>query len=286
MQFPILLADAGGTSVHWCLCKSPSETEHFRTSGINPYFTSKEDIILYLNKVYDNFLLSLPKSIIYYGAGCEASTQNKYIQELLQAEFPTSKTTIVHGDLLAVAHALLGNTAGMVGIIGTGTNLAYFDGEHFVEKMTSLGFWLGDEGSGSYFGKNLIADFLRKKLPARLQVAMEKEFPKLTIPLALHHLYKENRPNAYAASFMPFLYQYQDDPWVKSRIIEGFRLFIQNEIEAFKEYGSQTIHFTGGVAYHFLPLLTIAIEEAGLNMGQVENEIMEKLATYWLKQVV
>jgi hypothetical protein len=57
-------------------------------------------------------------------------------------------------------------------------------------------------------------------------------------------------------------------------------------MEAFRPYGSLTIHFTGGVAYHFLPILTIAIEEAGLKIGQVENQIMAKLAAYWLNQVV
>lgn len=285
MEFPILLADAGGTNVDWCLCQSNGSIEHFRTRGINPYFTTKEDIIKYLNSVYDYFILALPKSIVYYGAGCDALTQNKYLEELLLNEFPTVKQIQVHGDLLAVAHALLGNEAGLVGIIGTGTNLAWFDGKKFTEKMTSLGFWLGDEGSGGYFGKNLIADYLRRKLPARLQVAMQKEFPKLSIPLALHHLYKEDRPNAYAASYVPFLYQYQDDPWVQSRILEGFRLFVHNELDAFRAYGVKTIQFTGSVAFHFQPLLSLALEDLGYTLGQVQNELMEPLAKYWLQQM-
>ena len=41
----------------------------------------------------------------------------------------------------------------ITGILGTGSNSCFFDGEKIYENAPSLGFMLGDEASGNNFGK-------------------------------------------------------------------------------------------------------------------------------------
>jgi N-acetylglucosamine kinase-like BadF-type ATPase len=48
----------------------------------------------------------------------------------------------------------------IVCILGTGSNSCYFDGENLKIELPSLGFLIGDEGSGSAIGKQLVRRFL------------------------------------------------------------------------------------------------------------------------------
>ena len=76
---------------------------------------------------------------------------------------------IVDHDLLAAARALLFNEKGFAAILGTGTNSALYDGNNITYNIDSLGYFLGDEGSGSWLGKKLLRDQLRGYLPAELE---------------------------------------------------------------------------------------------------------------------
>jgi glucosamine kinase len=49
--------------------------------------------------------------------------------------------------------------------MGTGSNISFFDGEEIFDGQHGLGFVLGDEGSGTWFGKTLITDFLYGNMP-------------------------------------------------------------------------------------------------------------------------
>ena len=63
----------------------------------------------------------------------------------------------------------------LVGVIGTvsaypysyyysNSNSYYYDGNQVSKKIPALGYVLGDEGGGSYFGKQLLRDLLYKDL--------------------------------------------------------------------------------------------------------------------------
>lgn len=71
-------------------------------------------------------------------------------------------------DLLGAARGLLGHSDGFVGILGTGANSGLFVGGKIVQNIDSLGYILGDEGSGCYIGKQLLSTYLRGYLPADL----------------------------------------------------------------------------------------------------------------------
>lgn len=69
----------------------------------------------------------------------------------LVAQFRTPVT--VMSDLLGAARGLFIDQPGLPCILGTGSNSCIYDGAEIVDNVKSLGFILGDEGSGAFIGK-------------------------------------------------------------------------------------------------------------------------------------
>ena len=104
----------------------------------------------------------------FYGAACRRAQKAEVIAAAMRQLFPNAKAHVTE-DLLAAARALLGREPGFAAILGTGTNSCLYDGEKITYNVDSLGYFLGDEGSGSYIGKRLLRDYLRGLLPDGLQ---------------------------------------------------------------------------------------------------------------------
>ena len=84
------------------------------------------------------------------------------IKLVLNRCFPKAKAN-VYPDTLAACHALFGRNAGVACILGTGSNACVYDGEKITQSIVSLGFMLGDEGSGCHIGKRIVHDYFYGK---------------------------------------------------------------------------------------------------------------------------
>ena len=69
----------------------------------------------------------------------------------------------------------------ITGILGTGSNSCFFDGEKIYENAPSLGFMLGDEASGNNFGKKLICLYFNNVLDEDLKQKYEAEYESLIL---------------------------------------------------------------------------------------------------------
>ena len=65
----ILIADSGSTKTDWILI-SPRTRKEYRTTGINPYFMSKNEISQILSRTFDNAQRKSIRKVFFYGAGC------------------------------------------------------------------------------------------------------------------------------------------------------------------------------------------------------------------------
>lgn len=150
----VLIADSGSTKCTW-IASDGARTTNVRTRGINAVQHSAEQI--------REALAELPPcdgvtSVKFYGAGCgetfpEASEK---LRRELKAHFGTTDIT-VESDLLGAARALWGHGEGIACILGTGSNSCYYDGVRIVRNTPPLGWVLGDEGSGTYIGRQLLS---------------------------------------------------------------------------------------------------------------------------------
>lgn len=163
----ILIADSGSTKTEWLLVGKQGIERTFRTSGINPYFLGEEEIRRVLTR---EVLVELPieriTDVYFYGAGCIGLPGEMLCLQLHRVIGPD--TVEVNSDLIGAARALFGDKAGIVAILGTGSNSGFYDGRDIILQTPSLGFILGDEGSGSDLGKHLLSDAMKGLLPEEL----------------------------------------------------------------------------------------------------------------------
>src|SRR5690606_20564764 len=83
-----------------------------------------------------------------------------------------SARIVVDSDLVGAARGLCGTTPGLVLILGTGMNAGWYDGAALHQPMPSLGWILGDEGSGADIGRTLLRDAFYKRMPADVSQAL------------------------------------------------------------------------------------------------------------------
>ena len=157
----ILIADSGSTKCSWALCDEQKNIIlKCDTIGFNPYFIDKKRILEHLkNSALEKHKCEI-ETIFFYGAGCSSEDKNNIIKESLSEFFNNAIITIKH-DIDAASYAMYNGKPNITCILGTGSNSCYFDGENIVEHAPSVGFLIGDEGSGNYFGKKILNLYFR-----------------------------------------------------------------------------------------------------------------------------
>ncbi|WP_102407741.1 N-acetylglucosamine kinase [Parabacteroides bouchesdurhonensis] len=275
----ILIADSGSTKTSWCLVDSGKKIVEFFTEGYNPCYVGEDYITSSLQQV---FPLEIERNSVYavyfYGAGCYEE-EFTIIKRSLKPFFPKAELFVAM-DLLASARALLGNTAGFVTILGTGTNSCLYDGTDIILNIDSLGFLLGDEGSGGYIGKHLIRDYVRGNMPVDIEQLFKSEY-QLTREELVHRVYMDKMPNRYCASFTHFLTkQCKGKEYAQQLVINAFRDLFENIICKYPDYKSLTFNSVGSIGWLFQDILSQTAKEYTMEVGRIIREPMEGLIEY------
>src|SRR6056297_1509506 len=170
-----IVADSGSTKTNWSIVEKDKIISSFKTRRLNPYFANNELITRELNIHFsDTVNQNHIKNIYLYGAGF-SSEQTKQIIVKGCKNFFTNAQINIETDLLGAARAIFDNQEGIITIMGTGSNTGVYNGEEISCHINSLGFALGDEGSGAHLGKLLIIDYLHDNLPKDLKNQFEKK---------------------------------------------------------------------------------------------------------------
>lgn len=279
----ILIADSGSTKTDWCILEG-SRQFFFQTGGFNPFFISPQEMG---HAMDDNFPAELDKSAIhavyFYGSGCFAET-GKRVAAVLNSIF-TQALVEVNLDLLGSARALLGQKAGFVAILGTGTNSCLYNGEQITQNIDSLGFILGDEGSGAAMGKRLLADYIRDYMPeeVRMQFAAICPMDKEQI---FQRIYSEPKANRFCASFAPFLLQEPaiGQQYKQQLIYDAFTALFRNLVTHYPSYEQHSFNCTGSIGYYFRDILAKVAQKYGMSMGRIISSPMEGLIRFHMNR--
>lgn len=274
-----LIADGGATKTDWALVDNGKLISRIYTLGMNPFQASEEIIE---NIVRDQLVTQLPAqaispSIFFYGAGC---TPEKciVIKGILSKFFPESNI-FVSSDLLGSARGLCGHQPGIACILGTGSNSCYYDGENIAENTPSLGYVLGDEGSGAVIGKTLVADILKGIMPEHITKKFYEE-TQLTKADILDKVYRQPMPSRFLASMTPFVSRHkEEEPFLRDLAVRNFRLFFSRCIVPYKRPHLK-VNFVGGLAFSFETELKEAAAAEGFEVGKIAKGPMEGLILY------
>lgn len=282
----VAIVDSGSTKSDWVILddfkKVFLKTE---TIGFNPNFINRELIVPEIEK---NSSLILVKNsitkIFFYGSGCGVKKNCETIEEELKKIFTKAEITVKE-DLMAAAYAAYNGKPAVVCILGTGSNSCYFDGKNLKIELPSLGFLMGDEGSGSAIGKQLVRRFFMKKLPVDLHTEFEQTYG-LKIEDALKNMYHSPRPNAWLADFNKFVIERKDHPYFKNMVFEEMKNFFEYQVIPYEESKDAEINFIGSIAYYYETVLRSVAAELHLNVGHVVQKPIESLVDYHIKYIL
>lgn len=277
----ILIADSGSTKTDWILEDEHLERHPFTTSGINPFILSPEQIEnILVTQIHIGIDRNSIKEIYFYGAGCSDDVRCNVIRESLKKFFSNADIEVNH-DLLGAARALCGNEKGIAAILGTGSNSCLYDGEKIAEHIPSLGYILGDEGSGAFIAKKFIAAYIYREMPGELSTKIDAEgvIKKEDIIQTLYH---SPAPSAYLAGFMTTVTKHAQHPFVATLIRNSFIDFLEHHVCRYTGFKEIPMHCTGSVAHNFLHLLKEAAAEKKVTVGRIIDKPIGTLADYHL----
>ena len=275
----MLIADSGSTKTDWRFIDGNRKILAFRSEGYNPYLVSGEQMEESLRReVLVEMGSRIPAELFFYGAGCGTDEKKAVVKNALAGIFPTIKIEI-NTDLLGAARSLCGPEKGIAAILGTGSNSCSFDGKNILENRPSLGYILGDEGSGTALGKELLRMFLYDDLEIRLKENFVKRF-NLSKAQILEHIYKEPLPNRYLASFSHFIFQNIEHQQFSDMVVANFRKFFIHHILRYQHAKEWPLHVTGSVGFYFSNLLRRVAEEQGVRLGRVTETPIAGLLNY------
>ncbi len=263
----ILIADSGSTKTDWRIIDQEGTIAQARTVGINPYHQTETQIGQVLHDELLPQLKTNIEQVYFYGAGCANKAISDQVKSALKAVF-TSAEIQVYADLLAAARALCGHEPGIACIIGTGANSCLYDGKDIVDNVPPLGYILGDEGSGTYIGKELLNRFLKRDMPAPLAQQFEKRY-QITVADVLENTYQKPQANRYLASFSRFAFHHLKHPYIAHMIYEGFAKFFDRNVCRYENHEQYSVHFTGSVAFYYGNMLRQVASDKGITVKNI-----------------
>lgn len=275
----ILIADSGGTKTSWVYVSHTGRLE-LQTPGLHPFYMGSADMLHVLHRTLLPAMQAhaAPEAVFFYGAGCSSEEKKQIVAAALKTCFPHARLEIEH-DMLGAARALWQDRQGIAAILGTGANVCLYDGKTVVSNPPSLGFWLGDEGSGAYLGREWVKAYLHALLPPTLQEAFRMRY-HLSIEDVLQAAYHEAHPNRYFAQFVPFIKEHLSNEWVAGFVRHAFELFFERYLCKIEGYYLYPAAFAGSVAYHFQELLLAVAQSFDVQVLCIEQSPLPGLLKY------
>lgn len=284
-----LIADSGSTKTHWAFVQKqpglPAVIHTATTQGLNPLYVTPPQITEALRQVLAQVGEGRPDEVCFYGSGCSGQRVAVVEQALRAALTPMTRVS-VQSDLLGAALALtapMQGTSAATGrspfiscIMGTGSIAALYDpSSQQLRAMPALGYILGDEGSGAWFGRQLLGDYLKHQMPPQAREAFEDDFGPISAESAIQHVYQQPAPNRYLATFAMYLGRHLDLRYSQELAYRGVDSFWRRNVLPIAQLpGGEDVfdvRMVGSAAYY----LRSVIEQVAASHDYVVTRILK-----------
>lgn len=279
MNDKMLIADAGGTSTSWAIvCPDGCSVHRFDTGPINSGILSAEQVKNEIESALTGKDVAGIGKIFFYGAGCASEIQISKVRDGFSSLFPEGTDIEVYSDLVGAARSVLLSERGVACILGTGSAAGLYDGVTIERVTPSLGYILGDEGSGAAIGKRILNAVYKGLWPDSLVDDFYRRY-RISIGDLIENVYRRPFANKYLASFVPFAVENIYDDNVRTLVIDELNLFFERNVDRYREYSSE-IGFVGGVAMVFSDLLREVASAHGFRVREVVSSPIDGLVKY------
>ena len=271
-----LICDCGSTKAEWAFLDGKNVVKRFITNGFNPNFTDGEvikNILLETKNAVDNQQVD---KICFYGSGCGSEANQNKVAMLFAMVFKINDIE-VHPDTLGACHALFGKNPGVACILGTGSNACVFDGEKITKSVASLGFMIGDEGSGCHIGKRIVHDYFLGLMPDDLRAKFYEKY-HLDRDKFLKKVYQGEQPSKFLADFTRFASENIENQYIKNIVGGCFEEFIKCSLMA---PANDSVGFVGSVAFVFQEILLQVLENHNIKCEKILKDPMDGLVEFY-----
>ncbi|GAA5220525.1 hypothetical protein [Membranihabitans marinus] len=279
----ILILECGSTKSDWSIISKNGLEQRFTTHGINPSTLSLE---LLEDHIRAGIMeIKDPKAIakiFHYGAGVSGKEQQKILESIF-AKFLPGVQIEINNDVLAAVRSTIGDSEGIVCILGTGSNSCYFDGEKIAANYNGLGHLIGDEGSGVDLGIRMIKLYNSNSLPREIASELDEELQDRS--KFINKLYNHPKPNRYLATFAKFAGSHRNYPVVSDEIKDAFSCLIKNYLSKYPKIAVLPVNFVGSISTHFKEYLVEVMESKGYKVGKIILKPMVELESYHKKDL-
>ena len=275
----IIIADSGSTKCSWAICdKNGQIIERCSTIGFNPYFIKSSQVLNHLQNSDLKEIKDNVDEVYFYGAGCSSKKMNDII-EIPFVEFFSNAQVNIHHDLDAACYSMYDGEPAITGILGTGSNSCFFDGEKIYENAPSLGFMLGDEASGNNFGKKLLCLYFNNVLDEDLKQKYEENYETDIAQINLN-VYNNSRANVYLAKFFPFVSENKSHPQMHTLIMKTLDEFFKLHICCFEDFKKVKVNFIGSVAFFLKEEIEKVAQKYNCEIGHIVKNPIDRLIKY------
>lgn len=278
-----ILSDCGSTSCKWVI---EGREERITGPGINPSVMSEAErkaAFAANERLFDAFTRNAVTAVRFFGTGCLDARTKAIVGDWLRGLFPKAEIR-VESDLFGACLAV--HTDGQqtaVGILGTGSAAAGFNGTDTVRLTPSLGYLLADEGAGSDIGRRLLTAYLYHEMPAELATRFETLFPENTQPeKVIQTFYGDGVGSAYLAQHTQLAAEFPEHAFVARLLDDAFGNFIQRHLKPLLQAGYTQAGLVGSVAFGFRRRLEPILLQAGFSAVHIVQDPLDTLpAKVW-----
>lgn len=217
------------------------------------------------------------EALYMYTAGVVTESIRTSLTQTFRGHFCGAEVEILD-DMTAAVRATCGHSAGIVAIVGTGSNSCLFNGEKIVKKVYSGGFILGDEGSAAALGRMFVADLLKGLIPKYIADDFTARYG-YDYAAIVERVYHSTSPAAFLGSLAPFILEYYDDDYIRRLVDENFRSFIRRALKQY-DVASFPIGVVGGFGNALKDIFTRVAEQEGVTISRFVGAPIEELIKY------
>ncbi len=278
------VVDSGSTKADWLLFNNKQNLGVYNTLGLNPEVLTTSVLTerILCNEEIANLRTAI-KEVYFYGSGCSTPHSKETMLQALKNVFENAVFFEILEDTYAAVYATCADLQpGIVCINGTGSNCSYFNGNTVEQAVESLGYLAMDDCSGVEFGRNLIRAYYFNSMPKDLKSKFEEAY-NLDADFIKRNFYKEPNPNAYLASFLPFLIANKQHDFLQEMITKSFQFFIDHYIKQYENYFKVPVHFIGSTAYLLQDEFKRILEKNNLKAGVFFQKPLDGLIEFHKK---
>lgn len=279
-----VIGEVGASSSRWAVVRHDgAELFQHKGEALPGFNPLNGDPVLFAEGLRNHLLERAPDAleapeVLVYGAGCGSPERRVRMASTIAGVWPQAAVH-VDTDLMGAARGLLGRGQGLVLILGTGMNAGHYDGHQLYRPMPSLGWILGDEGSGADIGRTLLQDAFYRRMPVDIgEQLFGPEGPDLDVILAEVHRspFPARALAARTAGLVPLL----DEPYVRDLLRSRFHALAELLVTFFSLEQRSEVSATGSVAWGFREILSECLLDRGMTLTGVEHDPLPGLVRY------